>query len=115
MIQHLQFIDQSQSDYLFASYRTGNQLGRERIRRKVREAAVETGVMEQGETRFHRKFTPHTFRTVFTTLMRNQGMNDHTLQYIRGDSETETMDIYTHIDRTQARTEYLDCIKKLDL
>jgi len=42
-------------------------------------------------------------------------MNDHTLQYIRGDSETETMDIYTHIDRTQARTEYLDCIKKLDL
>ncbi|ADQ66302.1 tyrosine-type recombinase/integrase [Halogeometricum borinquense] len=115
MIQRLQFIDQNTSEYLFASSRTGNQLTRERIRRKVREAAVKTGVMEEGETRFHKKFTPHTFRTVFTTLMRNQGMPDHILQYIRGDSESETIDIYTRIDRNQAQQEYLQAIKPLHL
>ena len=71
--------------------------------------------MEKGETRFHKKFTPHTFRTVFTTQMRNQRMPDHILQYIRGDSESETMDIYTRIDRTQAQQEYLKAIQTLEL
>jgi len=115
MVERLQFISRNQSEHVFASTRTGNQLTRERIRRKVREAAVNAGVMNEGETTFHRKFTPHTFRTVFTTLMRNQGMKDHTLQYIRGDSESETMDIYTRVDRNEAREEYLDCIQPLDL
>jgi len=71
--------------------------------------------MEPGEERFHKKFTPHTYRTVFTTLMRNQGMPDHILRYIRGDSNDETMDIYTRVDRSQARKQYLDCIKTLQL
>ncbi len=71
--------------------------------------------MQDGEDRFHKKFTPHTFRTVFTTLMRNQEMKQHVLQYIRGDSESETMDIYTRVDRDEAREEYLDCIKPLGL
>jgi integrase/recombinase XerD len=115
MIQRLQFIDRNTSQFLFASSRTRNQLTRERIRRKVREAATQTGVMEKGETRFHKKFTPHTFRTVFTTQMRNQRMPDHILQYIRGDSESETMDIYTRIDRTQAQQEYLKAIQTLEL
>ena len=85
------------------------------IQRAVREAAVKEGIMEKGENRFHKKFTPHTFRTVFTTLMRNQGMKQHILQYIRGDAESETMDIYTRVDREDARKEYLDCIKPLNL
>jgi hypothetical protein len=48
----------------------------------VVNAAVEAGVMERGENRFHKKFTPHTDRTVFTSLMRNQGMKQHILRYI---------------------------------
>lgn len=102
------------SGYLFESVK-GGRVTREQLRRQVRHAAVQAGVMEQGETRFHKKFTPHTFRTVFTTLMRNQGMSDHVLKYIRGDSKTQTMDIYTRVDRTDARNEYLACIKKLDV
>lgn len=102
------------SDYLFESTK-GGRMKRKQLRRHIRSAAVKAGVMEQGETRFHKKFTPHTFRTVFTTLMRNQDMSDHILKYIRGDSKTETMDIYTRVDRTQARKEYLDCIKKLNV
>ena len=36
-------------------------------------------IMEGGEDRFHKKFTPHTYRTVFTTLRRNQGKKQHVL------------------------------------
>jgi len=114
-IQRYQFIrPEDKSPYLFVSIR-GQRLGRERVRRVVREAAVDAGVMKEGEDRFHKKFTPHTYRTVFTTLMRNQGMKDHFTQYIRGDSESETMDIYTRVDREDARDAYLNCIKPLDL
>ena len=101
-------------DYLFISMR-GHRLSRERIRVAVREAVIAGGIMEEGETRFHRKFTPHTFRTVFTTLMRQQGMDDRILQYIRGDSNDQTMDIYTRVDREEAREQYLECMRPLDL
>jgi integrase/recombinase XerD len=47
--------------------------------------------------------------------MGNQGMKQHILQCIRGDAESETMDIYTRVDRGEAREEYLDCIKPLGL
>jgi len=101
-------------DYLFVSIRD-DRLTKTAIQRAVRQAAVSEGVMEDGETRFHKKFTPHTFRTVFTTLMRNRGMKQHVLQYIRGDAESATMDIYTRVDRDEAREGYLDCIRPLGL
>lgn len=99
--------------YLFTSNQ-GNRLCKERIRREVKQAADRAGVASLDETRFEKKFTPHTFRTVFTTLMRNEGMKPHILKYIRGDAKTETMDIYTRVDRDQAREEYLSCIKRME-
>jgi integrase/recombinase XerD len=101
-------------EYLFVSIRD-DRLTKTVIQRAVRQAAVSEGIVDEGEDRFHKKFTPHTFRTVFTTLMRNQGMKQHILQYIRGDAESETMDIYTRVDRDEAREEYLDRIKPLGL
>lgn len=97
------------SDYLFLSIR-GNRVSKTQVQRAVKDAAVEAGVMERGEDRFLKKFTPHTYRTVFTTLLRNQGMKQHILRYIRGDAASETMDIYTRVDREGARKEFLDCI-----
>jgi integrase/recombinase XerD len=102
------------SEYLFLSIR-GNRVSKTQVQRAVKKAAVEAGVMERGEDRFHKKFTPHTYRTVFTTLMRNQEMKRHILRYIRGDAASETMDIYTRVDREEAREEYLDCIALLGL
>jgi integrase/recombinase XerD len=108
--------DGNGDEYVFKSIR-GNKLDRERLRRVVKNAAYQTGVTEyEHESRFHKKFTPHTFRTVFTTLMRNQGMTDHILQYIRGDdANKQTMDIYTRVDRREARKEYLEYIKPLGI
>jgi len=114
-IERYQFIRNGRNtDYVFTSIR-GNRLGREQVRRTVRRAAVETGVMDEGENRYEKKFTPHTYRTVFTTLMRNEGMPDHILRYLRGDSDDEAMDVYTRVDRETARDEYLPRIKSLDL
>jgi integrase/recombinase XerD len=112
--QRFRIIRQSDSEHLFVSMK-GDRIGRERIRRTVRDAAVRADVMEEGETLFHKKFTPHTFRSVFTTLMRNREMPDHILQYIRGDSNQDIMDVYTRVDRTQARQEYLERIKELGI
>jgi len=81
----------------------------------VKEAADRAGVAPKEERRFEKKFTPHTFRTVFTTLMRKQGMKPYILKYIRGDAKTETMDIYTRVDRDEAKEEYLTCIKEIGL
>lgn len=102
------------SDSLFLSLR-GARVSRDRIRLAIREAAVKCGIMELGETRFYQKFTPHTFRTVFTTLMRQQGMDDRVLQYIRGDAVSKTMDVYTRVDRDEVKRQYRGCMKSLDL
>ncbi|AKU08293.1 integrase [Haloferax gibbonsii] len=114
-IKRYQFINvDSDSPYLFTS-NLGGRLSKERIRREVKAAADRAGVAPKEERRFEKKFTPHTFRTVFTTLMRKQGMKPYILKYIRGDAKTETMDIYTRIDRDDAKEEYLNCVKEIGL
>ena len=100
--------------YVFPSIRSEH-LSREQVRRAVRSAAVEAGLMDEGEHRFEKKFTPHTYRTVFTTEMRNAGMETHILRYLRGDSDSEAMDVYTRVDRETAKEAYLDCIRELNL
>lgn len=114
-IKRYQFVNADlDSPYLFTSNK-GGRLSKERIRREVKAAADRAGVASKEERRFEKKFTPHTFRTVFTTLMRKQGMKPYILKYIRGDAKTETMDIYTRVDREDAKEEYLDCIKEIGL
>lgn len=113
-IQRCMMIDDTGSELVFSSI-YGNELGRERIRRSVRAGAVDAGIMEEGERRFHKKFTSHTFRTVFTTLMRNSGMPDYITRYLRGDGDREVMDLYTRIDRQDVRQRYLNHIKTLNV
>lgn len=59
-------------DDLFVGIRD-DRLTKTVIQCAVREAAVKESILEDSEDRFHKKFTPHTVGTVFTTLMRNQG------------------------------------------
>lgn len=89
---------------------------RERIRREVQKGAVRAGVMEdEDEDRWHHKFTPHYYRTILPSPMRNNGMPDHFTRYLRGDGDQETMDLYTKISRDQVHDEYLETIKTLNL
>jgi integrase/recombinase XerD len=115
LLQRLLAVSSDDSEYLFTSIR-GGQIGRERIRREVRNAAVRAGIMNnEDEQRWHHKFTPHYYRTIFTSLMRNDGMPDHFTRYLRGDGDQETMDLYTKIPKDQVRDEYLQHIKTLNL
>jgi len=94
----------------------GGQIGRERLRREVREAAVRTGVVENvDEQRWHRKFVPHYYRTIFTSLLRNAVMADHYTRYLRGDGDREVMDLYTKIPREKVRKRYLEHMKPVNL
>jgi integrase/recombinase XerD len=101
-------------DPLFVS-NEGNQLSPARVRTVIKEAAIQADVMEKDARSFREKFTPHTFRTVFTTLMRDNGMSDHVLKYIRDDSAEDMLDVYTRISQDKVQQEYLDCIENLEL
>jgi len=114
-LQRLEAIQGRESQYVFTSIR-GSRIKRERIRREVRKAAVAAGVMDAvDEQRWHHKFTPHYYRTIFTSLMRNTGMPDHFTRYLRGDGEQEVMDLYTRIPREQVREEYIQRMKPLNV
>lgn len=113
-IERFQFVRQPESEYLFTSIR-GNRVSREQVRRAVRATAVDADIMDEGEHRFHKKFTPHTYRTVFTTLMRYEGMLEFMIRYLRGDADDGEIDLYTKMDQTTIRDQYLNCMKTLDL
>jgi len=114
-VRRLQAVASDESEYLFTGIH-GGRVKRERIRREVRRAAVRAGVMEdEFEQRWNHKFTPHYYRTIFTSLMRNNGMPDHYTRYLRGDGDQEVMDLYTRIPRDKVREEYLQHIKPLNL
>lgn len=114
-VRRLQAISRDDSEYLFTSIR-GGQVSQKRIRDNVKEAAFEAGITDSvDEKRWHHKFTPHYYRTVFTSQMRNNGMPDHFTRYLRGDGDQEVMDLYTKIPREQVRDKYLEIIKPLNL
>ena len=115
VLQRLMAVNTNDSKYVFTSIR-GDRVAKERIRIAVREGAVRAGVMDDvDEDRWHHKFTPHYYRTIFTSLMRNNGMPDHFTRYLRGDGDQETMDLYTKIPQEKVQQQYLDHIKSLDV
>ncbi|WP_458191085.1 tyrosine-type recombinase/integrase [Haladaptatus sp. NG-WS-4] len=115
LLQRLLAVGRIETGYVFR--KTGNKpMQREQVRRKVREAAVRAGVMDEvDEKRWHYKFTPHYYRTIFTSLLRNAEMPDHYTRYLRGDSDKEVMDLYTNIPREQVREAYLARMKPLNV
>jgi len=116
-LRRLRALSDSGSPWLFTSLR-GGRITRERVRRSVRRGAVAAGVMEEeDEKRWHYKFVPHYYRTIWTSLMRNSepGMKDHWVRYLRGDSNEDVMDLYTKIPRDKVRKRYLEVIKPLNV
>ncbi|MFU1780191.1 site-specific integrase [Haloarcula japonica] len=116
-VRRLQAVSSDDSEFMFTAIH-GGRVKRERIRREVRRAAVRAGVMEsEDEQRWHYKFTPHYYRTIFTSLMRNSepGLKDHWVGYLRGDSDQSIKDLYTRTPHEKIRKRYLETIKPLNL
>ena len=56
--------------------------------------------------------TPHTFRHTYATMLYYAGVDIKTAQYLLGHSSIKvTMDIYTHIDKSQVK----NTVSKLEL
>ncbi len=60
-----------------------------------------------------KKLTPHCFRHFFTTHLRRAGMSREFIQELRGDRRRDAIDIYDHIDISELKNRYLECIPKL--
>jgi integrase/recombinase XerD len=103
----------SLSNHLFIT-QSGGKLGYPMANLVIKEAVKKAGV-STGSKQFEKKFTPHTFRTVLTTALRNVGCRDDVIRKIRGDAETSMLDYYTHLTREQIREEYLRCIPRLGI
>jgi len=116
ILRRAQAFSGPETDWVFDSTKSGH-IGKKRIRREVRNAAVDAGVMQEGEQRWHHKFTPHYYRTVWTTLVRNYrgAMPDKFVGYLRGDKGDIKDHYISHQPHNQIREEYLEVIKPLGL
>lgn len=76
----------------------GNRLTRQSIHSMVREAGLLIAV-----TDLH----PHTLRHSFATHMLEGGADLRVIQEILGHSDISTTQVYTHVDRTHIREEYV--------
>lgn len=47
--------------------------------------------------------------------MRYEGMLEFMIRYLRGDADDGEIDLYTKMDQTTIRDQYLNCMKTLDL
>ncbi|HHT9139082.1 MAG TPA: tyrosine-type recombinase/integrase [Candidatus Wunengus sp. YC60] len=61
----------------------------------------------------NKKLTPHCCRHFFTTHLRRAGMSREFIQELRGDRRKDAIDIYDHIDLSELKNCYLECIPKL--
>ena len=81
----------------------------------VTKYAKRLGIHNPKSKDLRKKFTPHCCRHWFTTHLRKAGMPREHIKELRGDSRSETMDIYHHIDRKELRDSYLAHIPQLGI
>ncbi|KCZ73483.1 site-specific recombinase XerD [Candidatus Methanoperedens nitroreducens] len=99
-------------NHIFTSIR-GTHLNRDTARKRLNAVAITNGLSNGKD--FTQKFTPHTYRSVFTTEMRNARCREDILRRIRGDALSAVADIYTIVTPEQIKTEYERCVPKLGL
>jgi integrase/recombinase XerD len=93
----------------------GTRLNRNGVYNIVTKHAERLGLHDPKSTDMRRRFTPHCCRHWFTTHLRRAGMPREHIKELRGDSRSETMDIYYHIDKQELRDSYLVHIPQLDI
>ena len=99
---------------LFVSY-YGTRMERRPIENMINKYAERIGLHDPDSTDLQKRFTPHCCRHWFTTHLRRAGMPREYIQELRGDSRSETMDVYLHIDEEELREKYLAYIPKLGI
>ena len=97
---------------LFINY-YGERMKRRAIEEMISKYAERLGLHDPASKDLQKRFTPHCCRHWFTTHLRRAGMPREHIKELRGDSRTETMDVYMHIDEEELRESYLTHIPQL--
>lgn len=109
-----EWLKDEDTDALFLNI-YGTRLKRHGIQYAVRKHAERVGLHDSDSDDLKDKFTAHCCRHWFTTHLRRNGMPREHIKELRGDSRSEAMDIYHHIDKEELKESYLAHIPKLGL
>lgn len=93
----------------------GGRLKRNGVYTAVTKHAEKVGFHDPDSSDPQERFTPHCGRHWFTTHLRRSGMQREFIKELRGDSRSDAMDIYDHIDRNELRESYLAHIPTLGI
>jgi integrase/recombinase XerD len=95
--------------------RFGNRLSPVAICRIVTKHAAVVGLHDPSSIRLEDKLTPHSLRHAFTTWLTDAGMKREMIQFLRGDTGTESIDTYIHFTDATVKRAYLEYIPKLNI
>lgn len=112
MIARESRVRDSDSKALFLN-QEGRRLKRNGIYSLVTKHAERIGIHSPDSRDLSKRFTPHCSRHWFTTHLIRSGMSREMVKELRGDTRTEAIDIYNHIDRKELKMAYLAHIPQL--
>ena len=104
--------EKTKSKALFVSSYSSERINRNRVNEIVARHGSALGLHDP-EGNLNTKLTPHCFRHWFTTHLRRSGLPIEFIQELRGDRRNNVIDIYDHIDLSELKNRYLECIPKL--
>ena len=111
--EYLEWRDKkTQSKALFVSSFDYKRISRNRVNEIVARHGSTLGLHDP-EGNLNTKLTPHCFRHWFTTHLRRSGLPREFIQELRGDRRKDAIDIYDHIDLSELKQRYLECIPEL--
>jgi integrase/recombinase XerD len=93
----------------------GDRLDRAGVLRLVNRAAERVGLHDPESDKMEARFSPHCCRHWMTTRLLRAGMKREYVQWLRGDSIKEAVDIYFHINAEDVKEAYLACIPQLGI
>lgn len=102
----------TKSKALFVSSYNSERISRNRVNEIVARHGSTLGLRDP-EGNFNTKLTPHCFRHWFNAHLRRSGLAREFIQELKGDQHKDAIDIYDHIDLSELKNRYLECIPKL--
>ena len=97
---------------LFINEQQGR-LNRNGVYNIVTKYAERIGLHDPATKDLGKKFSPHNCRHWFTTVLLRSKMKTEYVKELRGDSRSEAIDIYHHIDREELKKAFLSSIPQL--
>jgi integrase/recombinase XerD len=102
----------TKSKALFVSSYNSERISRNRVNEIVAKHGSTLGLHDP-EGNLNTKLTPHCFRHWFNAHLKRSGLDREFIQELKGDQHKDAIDIYDHIDLSELKNRYLECIPKL--